>query len=128
MIIDKNKMIENPGRKFTFFYEDVEIPVYMRVISKASLLAIEEKHSKTAYVKGQPVKKVDDKAVEEDRADYCVVGWEGFKNPDGSVLEVTRENKLWLIENFPAFSSFFNRTLVGLLTGETAMLEKEEKN
>lgn len=131
LVIKKDAIIQNPGRDFTFEYGAGTATVRLRPVSRLKQLEIEQAHTRTKTVKGRPIKETDEEAVADDRLDYCIVSWSGImaEGPEGPVpLECSRENKLWLMNNFPPFAAFVNTNLVSLLNGETTMLEEEEKN
>lgn len=113
----------NPGQWFEFQGARVRL----RYVPKHVLDGYQNQNTKTVFKNHQPVREVDEQAVQQDRVDYAVADWDGL-SVDGAAFPCTRENKLWLYNNYAPFSYFVNMTLVALMTGEAVAQELEEKN
>jgi hypothetical protein len=131
MLINKKAIEANGGREFEFRYGTESAKVRLRLCPGIKDAEFVKRHTSTDIVRGLPQEKTDWGAVEDDRTDYCIVSWSGINTDDGSgpvPLPCTRENKLWLIKNLPAFGLFVKSYLSLMTTGKVLMTEEEEKN
>lgn len=126
----------NPGTWFD--YEPYVSRVCIRRVTQEDLQnirkqCIEEireykqtrKHGPYHIVKDE---KVDEIKLNELLCDHTIVDWEGFRNPDGSEIECTLENKVKLMGKSPDFYSFVDKCVEILDTEAEERAKAVEKN
>lgn len=78
---------------------DSDIKFMLRPAVMKEIEKIQKKHSKFKWRKGMKVTDIDDAAATEDLFDYCIVGWEGIEQLDGSPTPCDRAHKLQFVNH-----------------------------
>jgi hypothetical protein len=129
--------LENLNQGAWFDYPDGG-RIKVRAYSPGLISEIQERHTirtveykrakKHAQLQAVADEKVNMNAAKDDIHDYVIVTWEGFETPDGTPIECTRETKVNLMNNDPAFYAFVNECVETLVPQLAEDAEDSEKN
>lgn len=117
-----------------FFNEDKEeegfIELRSLTVEKSKEISKKTTKTKFEFKRGQrfEVETVNQKLREELTWDYCIGAWENVIDDNGKEYENTKENKVLLMNNSNAFSTFVAEGLEEIDTAESDHAEVTEKN
>jgi hypothetical protein len=131
----------NPGAKFDFETDKkgktlswVKVRAYSNdILSQIRNECVKnEVEYKAAKKYGQlqriEYQKTDDERMKHLLWDYVIMDWSGFVDPSGNPIACSKENKIKLMSQWPAFSTFIDKCLERLTPDVNAEVEASEKN
>ena len=115
----------NPGIWFKFNEDDPESgEIKIRVLNSAQRNKVQKTcvKNKTEYKHGQRFEYTEtkDDKFSEMLWDYSIVEWNSLEDDEGSTIECTTENKVFLMQNNVGFAQFVSQCM--------EMLSEDEEN
>jgi hypothetical protein len=125
----------NPPAKFYFNDEKPEDGhILIRTIPAADMEKINKRTSKKKppeYRRGtryEVPNEINEKLRSELMWDFIVVSWEGIVDENGKKIPVTKETKVKLMQEWPAFAILVSEGLEQMTTDNTTIRNDETKN